>query len=360
MINTKIHKNFKLNGITFNSVEELLSYSKGLSPSINRLFKNWFDASKTIKVQTSGSTGTPKSIALKKEYMINSAKATGTFFNLNENTTALLCLSADYIAGKMMLIRALTLGWHLDVIEASSNPLQGVDKTYDFSAMVPMQVYHSLTDLYKVRKLIVGGGAVDTNLLIKLQSVSTEIFATYGMTETITHIAVKRLNKFSLNESKSMHSVYRILPNVNISIDTRKCLVITAPKVSDEKIITNDLVEIVSEKEFKWLGRVDNVINSGGVKLIPELIEEKLSEIILQRYFVIGVPDELLGEKLILIVEKGNSDITSSEIENSILKLKSLQKFEIPKEIYFLKKFVDTETKKIQRQKTLDLILNKL
>ncbi|MDY7393645.1 AMP-binding protein [Aureibaculum sp. 2210JD6-5] len=350
------HKNFKLNGKSFNSVQELLTFSEKLSPSFYEFFTDWFDTTLTINVQTSGSTDKPKSIALKKEQMINSAVATGTFFDLSENTKALLCLSTDYIAGKMMLVRALTLGWHLDVVEVSSNPLQNIDKIYDFCAMVPMQVHHSLSDLHKIKKLIVGGGAVDNTLLMKLQKLPTEIFATYGMTETITHIAVKRLNKLSLRGDTTKQSVYRTLPNVKISTDSRGCLVIDAPKISDKKIITNDLVEIKSNTEFKWLGRADNVINSGGIKLIPERIEEKLSKIIDQRFFVAGIPDDILGEKLILIIESKKLSITSSEVEESISRLTELNKYEIPKEIYFIEKFVETETKKIQRQKTLDLI----
>lgn len=352
------HKNFKLNGKSFNSVEELLTFSEKLSPSIYNFFKDWFKTKLTINVQTSGSTGKPKKIALKKEHMVNSAKASGTFFNLPENTTALLCLSTDYIAGKMMLVRALTLGWHLDIVEVSSNPLMRIEKKYDFSAMVPMQVYHSITQLHKVKILIVGGGAVDNVLMGKLQPLPTKVYATYGMTETITHIAVKQLNDFSSAELVSA-SYYKVLPNIKIATDARGCLLIDAPSISDEKVITNDLVEIISENEFEWLGRVDNIINSGGVKLIPEQIEEKLESIIDQRFFVAGIPDETLGEKLVLIVENTDPSITSSEVDKSISSLTALNKYEIPKEIYFIEKFVETETKKIMRKATLSLVLKK-
>ncbi|MBJ2172985.1 AMP-binding protein [Aureibaculum sp. A20] len=355
MHNNNYHKNFKLNGTSFVSEEELILFSKDLPSSVTTFLEDWFNDSAIVNVQTSGSTGTPKRIKLKKEYMVNSAKATSTFFDLPENTTALLCLSTDYIAGKMMLVRALILGWHIDVIEASSNPLQDIDRVYDFCAMVPLQVHHSLGHLHKVKKLIVGGGAVDNNLMENLQSVSTEIFATYGMTETITHIAVKRLNNQSRQGAALKLSNYKTLDTVAISKDSRGCLVIEAPEISDDIIITNDLVEIISNNEFKWLGRADNVINSGGIKLIPEQIEEKLSEIIHQRFFVAGVPDSLLGEKLILIIESEHKE----KVIDQLTTLPYLTKFEVPKEVYFIEKFVETKTKKIQRQRTLDLVFNK-
>lgn len=350
----QFHENFKLNGVSFSSEEELIVFSRTISNSIANFLSDWFHQKDFVTVQTSGSTGKPKPIQLKKEFMKNSALATGTFFNLKENTTALLCLSTDYIAGKMMLVRALTLGWQLDVVKPESNPLKGVEKQYDFSAMVPLQLRSSLNELSKVDKLIVGGGVVTADLIAAIQNISTKVFATYGMTETITHIAVKKLNDLPL--IREWRSLYKTLPNVLISQDNKNCLIIEAPKVTIEKIVTNDVVNIVSKTTFEWLGRIDNVINSGGIKLHPERIEEKLSEIIEQRFFVSGIKDEVLGEKLILIIE----DVTSSGVESFLLskikKESSLSKFEIPKEVYFLPQFIETETKKIQRKKTLDLI----
>jgi len=350
----QFHENFKLNGVSFSSEEELVAFSRTISNSIANFLSDWFHQKEFVTVQTSGSTGKPKPIQLKKEFMKNSALATGTFFNLKENTVALLCLSTDYIAGKMMLVRALTLGWQLDVVKPESNPLKGIEKQYDFSAMVPLQLRSSLNELHKIDKLIVGGGVVTADLIAAIQNISTKVFATYGMTETITHIAVKKLNDLPLMAES--RSVYKTLPNVLISQDNRNCLIIEAPKVTIEKIVTNDVVNIVSKTTFEWLGRIDNVINSGGVKLHPEKIEEKLSEIIEQRFFVSGIKDEVLGEKLILIIE----DVTSSGVESFLLskikKESSLSKFEIPKEVYLLPKFIETETKKIQRKKTLDLI----
>ncbi len=360
MFGAKINKTFQLNGKLFLSVDELLEYSKGVSVPIYNFLSDWFSADNFIKIKTSGSTGKPKLIQIKKEYMVNSALATGSFFDLQENSTALLCLPVDYIAGKMMLVRALVLGWKLDIVEPTSNPLEGVKKKYDFSAMIPMQLQNSLEDIYKIKKLIIGGGIVSKKLKTKIRDAKTKIFATYGMTETSTHIAVKKLNSiYDQNEKR----YYTVMPDIKISKDNRNCLIVLASKISDNQIITNDIVNIISETEFEWLGRFDNVINSGGVKLHSERIEEKLSKVISQRFFVAGVEDIILGEKLILIIEKNATSINvkKSLIENlkrEFKSLKSLSKFEIPREIYFLNEFVETKTKKIQRKKTLDFMFN--
>ena len=347
----QFHSAFKLQGKSFNSIEELINFSKEISAEVSDFLRNWFDENSFVEVKTSGSTGNPKIIQLQKIHMINSAKATGDYFNLPENTTALLCMSTNYIAGKMMLVRALTLGWHLDIVEPTSNPLKNSDKIYDFSAMVPLQLHNSLADIHKIKKLIVGGGSVSNELLSKIQEVKTEIFATYGMTETITHIAVKKLNQIRHAELFST-SHYEILPNIKIAFDHRGCLVIDAPTISSEKVVTNDLVELISPTEFKWLGRIDNVVNSGGIKLIPEQIEEKLAVIIENRFFVTGKKDAVLGEKLILICE----GIKNENLLNKIQCLGTLSAYEIPKQIYFLEKFMETETNKIDRVKTLEFL----
>ncbi|WBX69455.1 AMP-binding protein [Tenacibaculum dicentrarchi] len=356
----RFHKSFKLNDTSFLSEEELLVFSDKISKSIHTFLTDWFNEKDFVIVQTSGSTGKPKPIKLQKEFMRNSALATGNFFDLKENTTALLCLSIDYIAGKMMLVRALTLGWELDIVSPVMNPLNEVNKTYDFSAMVALQLRNSLSGLHKIAKLIVGGGVVSNDLITAIQNTLTNIFATYGMTETITHIAVKKLNNFKSHQLVS-DANYTILSNVKITTDTRNCLVIEAPKVSEEKIITNDVIQLVSNKEFEWLGRFDNVINSGGIKLHPEKIEEKLSKIINTRFFVTGVNDDFLGEKLILIIEDKVLSEEETEDEKTLKKtiktLKTLSKFEVPKEIYFIDNFIETDTKKIQRKKTLEKIV---
>tara|TARA_B100000949_G_scaffold104239_1_gene92781 strand:- start:13561 stop:14634 length:1074 start_codon:yes stop_codon:yes gene_type:complete len=348
-----IHPDFRLNGIRF-STKEFVKIGQYLSiegepfeKSIGDFLCDWTADASTVNVQTSGSTGNPKTIILKKEHMVNSALATGAYFGLEPKQKALLCLPCTGIAGKMMLVRAIVLGLHLDYVEPSSNPLPNNDKTYDFVAMVPLQVQNSLDAMDRIKQLIVGGAPVDSSLRRALAELSVHAYETYGMTETITHIAVKRINAEST-------SYFEALPNVAVSLDDRGCLVIDASNISDEKIITNDLVELIGENQFNWLGRYDSIINSGGVKLVPEKIEDKLSSLIQSRFFVAGLPDDTLGQKLILIVE--DESVNNGKLLQTIKQLKSLSKYEVPKAVYSVKTFEETSTKKVDRKKTLEQI----
>lgn len=304
--------------------------------------KDWFSQSDVLYIKTSGSTGKPKEIELRKEHMLNSAKVTGEVFELHQNTKALLCLPVQYIAGKMMLVRSMSLGWHLDIVTSSADPLAVITTQYDFSAMIPMQLQNSLAELHKVKKLIVGGGEVDSDLLEKIQYVPTQIYATYGMTETSTHIAIRKLNN-------DLWTHFKTVPNVKIKQDARGCLVIEAPNVSNGELATNDIIEITGEGTFIWKGRYDNVINSGGIKLHPEEIERKLDSYIDRRFFVAGVKDLVLGERLLLVIEG-----EPYEIPNDLFQ--KLSKYEVPKEVHFVAEFVETDTRKVQRQKTLNLL----
>lgn len=340
---TQIHKDFTYNGKSFASRHELILTVLDYSSEVGDFLKDWFSTDDFIVVQTSGSTGKPKSISLDKEHVINSALATGAFLDLQAKSTALLCLPIDYIAGKLMWIRALVLGWELTVIRPSSTPLENIDKRFDFTAFVPLQLQNSLHKLYLFNTVIVGGGAISKTLEIQLQNQKAKVFATYGMTETITHIAMKPLNHQSYKPS-----FYRTLPDVSIYKDERGCLVIHAPKVADKVIFTNDIVELISNYQFEWLGRYDNVINSGGVKLHPEQIEAKISPILSSRFFVAGIKDDQLGQKLVLVVEGLTREVDFSAC--------SLSKFEIPKATFFIDTFVETKSGKIVREKTLSLL----
>ena len=348
-----IHPKFKFSGFHYDWMDlKELAYSlvkegKDYEKSIGNFLMDWLDDSDSLIVHTSGSTGIPKAIVLKKEHMVNSALATGAFIKMGPGTKALQCLSADHIAGKMMLVRAMVLGWEIDLVEPSSNPLQFISKHYDFVAMVPMQVQASIPYLNQIGTLIIGGAPISPELKLDLNNVDTRIFETYGMTETITHIAVKELAKGSEDFN------FKSLPDVVLSKDHRDCLVIKAPKVSDTVIVTNDLVNLISSTEFKWLGRYDNVINSGGVKIIPELLENKLSSLIKSRFFVAGIPDPNLGQKLILLVE-GNED--ENQLSQDIKSLNTISKYEIPKEIFSVPQFVETGSGKVNRNETLGLL----
>ncbi|MGB1451126.1 MAG: AMP-binding protein, partial [Marinirhabdus sp.] len=267
MVLPYLHKHFAFNGLSFSTVAQLRIFAEELSHGthehnvpIGNFLTEWLSEHPTVSVKTSGATGTPKNIALAKANMVNSAKATAAYFNLPEKTNALLCLPTAYIAGKMMLVRAMVMGWELQAVAPGKNVIAQNDKKYDFAAMVPYQVYHSMPGLDNIKKLIVGGGAIPYNLERQLQDKTTQAYATYGMTETITHVAARPIN----GAQKSKH--YTALPNVAFSKDPRGCLIVTAPHITPSAVTTNDSVALISPTAFTWSGRYDNVVNSGGVK----------------------------------------------------------------------------------------------
>jgi len=320
---------------------KLLADSGPIWNDVIQFISEWMNADEEMTLLTSGSTGKPKSITVKKEWMKNSAKLTGKTFGLNEGDSALLCMPMKYVAGKMMVVRALELGLDLNVVEPNSHPLENINYAIDFAAMVPLQLENSIERLDRVKTLIVGGGRVNPPLTKKLQFVSTQVFETYGLTETLTHVAIKPLN----GPNKS--DLFQALEGVHFEIDKRDCLVIYAPMVNPEAVITNDLVELADENSFRWLGRFDNVINSGGIKIIPEVVEEKLAPVILnRRFFIVGMSDESLGEKVVLVMEG----------EKIPISLNLLDRFERPKACYFIPKFVETKSGKIDRINTVKMI----
>jgi o-succinylbenzoate---CoA ligase len=355
----KVHNKFKLNRIHYTHTQlREVAYSfvkegKIYERILGDFLLDWLDDNDYVVVKTSGSTGQPKKIKLQKQAMVNSAIATGDYFGLEPGFTALHCLPVEFIAGKMMLIRAIVLGLELDIVEPSSNPLQKVFKNYDFCAMVPMQLQNSLEALHKIKTVIVGGGKVSLVLQEKIQDKPAKVYATYGMTETITHIAVKKLNNFSSLQGdlakQNVKTYYKTLPNIAISQDERDCLVIDAPKLNDETIVTNDIVKLHSKAEFEVLGRYDNMINTGSIKMFPEQIEAKLSGKISKRFFITSERDETLGEKLILVLESKSNNLETEVFEG-------LESYEVPKQIYAVAHFKETSTGKIQRAETLKLL----
>ena len=334
-----VHNHFKLNGfhldrkdlcrVAYSFIKEGEDHEK----SVGDFILDWFDNKSYLELNTSGTTGTPKIIRIEKQAMVNSALATGDFFNLSPGDKALHCLPTKYIAGKMMFVRSFILGLDMDFVAPSSHPMLRNDTEYDFVAMVPLQAQNSLAELKNVKKMIVGGVKMSKSLEKSLSKLKTEVYETYGMTETITHIAAKKIGE----------KYFTVLPNIKIYQDNRNCLVIDAPNISNDTIVTNDLVELINEKQFSYLGRIDNVINSGGIKLIPEQIEDKLSHKIQSRFFVSGIQDPVLGEKLILVVEGEKQVLDESTFDE-------LDKYEKPKEVFYVSKFIETHNGKIKRK----------
>lgn len=347
----KIHLKFKLNSNSYNfeALKEvaysLVKEGEYYEKTLGDFLLDWLDPKEYIIVKTSGSTGQPKTMKVSKQAMVNSAIATGNYFKMTPGQTALHCLPTHYISGKMMLVRAMILGLELDLAEPTSQPVFDYKKRYDFSAMVPLQLQNTLSHIQRIKTLIIGGAVISKPLEKAIQPLKTKIYATYGMTETVSHVAVKAMN------GKAKMSHFKVFPKVKISQDDRNCLVIEALQLSKDVVTTNDIVKLVSTTEFDVLGRYDNMVNSGGVKLFPEQIEAKLDEKIKERFFIASEKDIVLGEKLILVIESDKNTLKPTIFND-------LDKFEIPKNIYTIQKFKETATGKIQRLETLKLLKN--
>ena len=351
---TKVHNRFKLEGYHYNHeslMEVAYSFVKEGYPYQQQLglfLLDWLDTNDFIEVKTSGSTGKPKTLKIKKQAMVNSAITTGNFFDLTPGKKVLNCLPSNFIAGKMMMVRAIILGLEVDMVVPSALPRIDYEKNYDFCAFTPMQLKNFAKYLKSIKTVIVGGGRVSNHIKALVQDKKPQVYETYGMTETVSHIAVKKLNKF-LGDATDAY--FTTLPDISISQDDRGCLVIEAPKLSEDTIVTNDLVEIYSDNQFEWIGRYDNMINTGGIKVFPEQIEEKLQDRMNGRqFFIYGVEDDTLGEKIILVVEGTEADIDSTLLDD-------LDKYEKPKDILFTRKFKETASGKIHRAKTIASIL---
>lgn len=333
-----VHPQFTLNGFSFTQADlsrVAYAYIKEgdvYEQHIGLFLLHWFDESDTITLTTSGTTGMPKKIVLPKQALVESAKATGHFFELGAGTSALLCMSVQFIAGKMMLVRAMQLGWQLDAITPQANPLQKVEKTYDFAAMVPLQVANAIDKLDLIKLLLIGGSPMTNGLRQQLRDLKINAFESYGMTETVTHIAVKSINE----------PYFNALPGVQFTCNENDCLCITAPRISSLAVETKDIINLINETQFEFLGRADSVINSGGVKLFPELIEQKLESKIQPRFYIIGKPDETWGEKVVLVIEANSYEISDTLFTE-------LGKFEKPKEVLFYQPFQETASGKVIR-----------
>lgn len=358
-MNWKKIQTLTLNGHSYEgNALKLLCEEKQNNPStlpwekhIYRFINEFLSNKNYVIIKTSGSTGEPKLIKLSKDILIQSATATSSFLNLKKDMNALLCLSTEFIAGKMMVVRALVTGFNIISVEPDGNPMNHIQSRIDFAAMVPMQVANALKldankkKIQDIHQLIIGGGKIHPKLIKNLRNFPNNVYATYGMTETSSHIALKKLNTKSVNEH------YKCLPNISVRTNHENCLIINAPQISNKEFKTRDLAIVYSNSEFEILGRKDNIINSGGIKIIPEELEYKLSSFIDNNFIITSMDDDKLGEKIILLIESRLKN------NNQLLKLRKkfkeiLHKFETPRQIDFMNTFIYTKSGKVNRELT--------
>ena len=356
LVKKHLHSQAKIAGVSCDTqgLEQLItSWTKSKEVYLQKtaqFLSEWLSPQETITLHTSGTTGTPKLIIVKKAYMIRSAMLTGAFLQLHAGDSALCVLPTDYIAGKMMIVRALVLGLSLELLPPSSTPFAATPHNFDFVALTPMQAMKSLSELHRAKKIILGGAPISVAMEAQLQEIPTEIYATYGMTETVSHIALRPI------APKERHSmVYTTIGESRVWQDEQGCLVIHCPEVAEGEIHTHDVVRLHGAHAFEWLGRLDNIINSAGVKIYPEGVERKLSSFISDRFFIWKEPDELLGERVILLVEGREADYP--HLLENLQKETVFSKYELPKKIYFLPHFQLTASDKIQREATAKLLL---
>ncbi len=338
-----------------------------------RFCQQWLSGQETFTLNTSGSTGKPKAITITRAQMATSARLTGGALGLQPGDRALVCLSADYIAGIMMLVRGFELGLHLTIIDPTGNPLAQfpTEAVFDFTAFVPLQLQEILTCspdkaaiLNRMRGILVGGAPISIALQAQLQPVTAPIYHTYGMTETVSHIALKRLN------GPRASDYFVPFAGVELGLDERGCLTIKSPLTGGKKLYTNDLVELRPDGSFIWLGRIDNIINTGGVKVQVEKVETALEKFLYQyhngayagrRFFVGPLKHPRFGQAVVAVIEgrpfdgeKGLLPDTKTLIHRQLSKW--LTKYETPQEFYFLDQFSETPTGKIDRLANLKKI----
>jgi len=352
---------FTFKELTYINIEQL-----NLDEAVKKAFwlaRSWLQGQAFYTLKSSGSTGKPKKLTFSREQIKQSAQQTIHQFSLVKDDYLLCCLSVDYVAGFMMVMRAVSQDLNLIVVPPSSNPLQALNSSqnFDFAAMVPLQLATVLNDrrdqdlhqINQAKAVILGGAPVNKGLMQQTQNLATQIYQTYGMTETLTHVAVRRLN------GQEERPPFEALKAVEFEQDDRSCLIIHSPIV-DQPIITNDVVELIDIHTFYWQGRYDNVINSGGYKVQIEKLEQALEPIIAELWpgksFVITfIPDETLGNKVVLAIEAAEIDErTKQELFTASKNL--LHPYEQPKNILNLNELPKTETGKVKRKAVMELI----
>lgn len=322
-----------------------LPNTKDIASEVSEFITLWQDTPPSLIQKTSGSTGTPKDIELKKDIMRASAQMTNAFFHLQKESSALLCISPKFIGGKMMLVRSILGAFNLTVAPISANPLKNLNHPIDFAAFVPYQIEKIIQEtpekLNLISSIIIGGAPISVQLEEKLLNFNSNAYATFGMTETVSHIALRKID--------STQEPYKRIGDTQFSTDENGNLIIHAPTLSIEALKTNDRVELIGNHSFHWLGRNDFVINSGGIKLHPETIERKIAKILGDDQFIIaGIPHESFGEEVVAITLSNTLKNKAKQTDFT-----KLNPYEVPKRWMVIPTFEMTKSGKIDRKQTV-------
>jgi O-succinylbenzoic acid--CoA ligase len=312
--------------------------------------KEFYSGKKHFVLQTSGTTGEPREIVVSRDKLIASARATAAFLHLAKGQTALLCLPIDFVAGKMMLVRAAVIGLDLLLINPAIHALEKLNEPIGFAALIPAQLAFGVKSnkLNLIKKIIIGGLSVDKKLEFELAAFDAEMYETFGMTESLSHFAMRKITPVR-------EDVFTCLPNVKIATDSSNQLIVHCPWAIENELHTKDIVNITAENTFKWIARADNVINSGGVKLYPEEIERKIANVMDMAFFISSVKDEQFGQRIMLVLESEKpQEINDTELLYKLSKV--LTKREMPIKICYVAQFVKTQSNKINRAQTLLLL----
>lgn len=328
---------------------EICGTDKAESRLIGDFEREWCSDLEFIVAHTSGSTGQPKEIRLPKADMRVSARATNSRFGIGERSVMICPLSINYIAGKMMMARAFEAGCHLLFCHPSNHFLSDpslrafIDShgAVDLVPVVPSQLSQIIENPHLtegIHNIIIGGAPIDSELetSLKSQPGTTRYFATYGMTETCSHVALRPIGE----------SLFSAMPGITFDIDARGCLIINAPQYSFRRLTTNDIVELLDYRTFIWRGRFDNVINSGGIKIFPEELERQLAPHITVPFFIIGLPHPKWGATPVIVAEESN---TLSDSDIAAICKSVLPSCRRPSAIYRIKTIPLTSTGKIRR-----------
>ncbi|MES2387333.1 MAG: AMP-binding protein [Bacteroidota bacterium] len=356
--------NIYYQGKTYNAFEPISGETDAYIGFALAFLADWQNGSRAFAFNTSGSTGTPKEIFLTRTQMQASAEGTLAALAMPAAQMALVCLDIHFIAGRMMLLRALIGGMNIILVKPSSDPVSDIPAGLqpDFAAMVPLQVQTILDSgtaseikiLNSMQAVLLGGAAASPKLEEEISKLETPFYHTFGMTETASHIALKAMNGALKSE------FYKVLPGVNISTDSRGCLTVEGPQAGTEPIITNDVVEITAPGKFRWLGRADNIINTGGLKVQAEKVEAEIqaafkAEGVTAEVFVCAMPHHRFGQQVTAIAEGVQpSDETGEYIVARLREV--LKREEMPKQWVWLRTFVRTATGKTDRANTLKQI----